>query len=413
MKFASLDELVSSEEHAALLRHLYAAPEGLIAERLSERERELCRDLRALVELSETSGRIALPLDGEAADKVRELVMARSPHGRELELGELLGYLQELTEVIVRSRSLADLFQAAFDSLAGTIELDLAVAVMLEQNLDAYVSRRHSAVRVFNDRLEQEIRDVLQRQLPTSLISTDMVVRADFADLPDGEKSAGDVMQHKMFTLLRQDYRPAGILIVFRADGEFSSSEQRLLDFFANQVSMTLGGIRAHEQIENLADTDDLTGIWNKRYFRRQLPFEIERARIYQFPLSLMMFDIDNFKEINDTFGHDMGDVVLSELCGTVRESLRQPDLFARWGGDEFMIILPHTDYDGATRVAERILARVRALSIPADATTAVNCALSIGIATYLPPDMTAQELTRLADERLYIAKKSGKNRVA
>lgn len=411
MKFTSLDEVVASEEHATLLRHLYAAPEGLLVERLSDRERELCSDLDGAVSLVHDGGRVALRAGGDAPT-LESLLAKRGDGDRALEMGELLTYLQELTEVVVRSRSLADLFQAAFESLASTIEVDVAVAVMLEQNLDAYVSRRASAARVFNERLEQEIRGVLQQQLPTSLISTDMLVRSDFADLPDGS-AAGDVMQHKMFTLLRQDYRPAGILIVFRGGKEFTRAEQRLLDFFANQLSMTLGGIRAHEQIANLADTDDLTGIWNKRYFRRQLPFEIERARIYQLPLSLIMFDIDNFKEINDTFGHDMGDVVLSELCGTVRDSLRQPDLFARWGGDEFMIILPHTDYDGALRVAERILTRVRALSIPADGGASINCALSMGIATYLAPDMSAQELTRLADERLYIAKKSGKNRVA
>jgi diguanylate cyclase (GGDEF)-like protein len=412
MRFGSLEELAASEEHSALVRHLYAAPDGLITERLSVREKELCAELEGLLPLERDDARIRLRVDEAIQTRIESLLGQSNGHHPSLEMGDLLIYLQELTEVIIRSRSLADLFQAAFDSLAGMVEFDLAVAVMLEQNLDAYVSRRASAGKVFNERLEQQIRDVLQQQLPTSLLSTDMVVRSDFADLP-GESKSEEVLQHKMFTMLRQDYRPAGILLVFRAEGAFQPAEQRLFDFFANQLSMTLGGIRAHEQIENLADTDDLTGIWNKRYFRRQLPFEIERARIYQLPLSLIMFDIDNFKEINDTFGHDMGDVVLSELCGTVRESLRQPDLFARWGGDEFMIILPHTDYEGAQCVAERILSRVRDLSILADGMTAVRCSLSIGIATYLAPDMTAQDLTRRADERLYNAKKGGKNRIA
>jgi diguanylate cyclase (GGDEF)-like protein len=242
--------------------------------------------------------------------------------------------------------------------------------------------------------------------------STDVVIRTEFADLEQRDDE-GDPLSFCMHTLLRQDNRPAGIIVVFRRDGPFTPQEQRLLEFFSNQISMILGTIRANEQIQALADTDDMTGIWNKRYFRRQLPLEIERARIYQLPLSLLMFDVDSFKEINDTFGHPMGDVVLSELCAVVRDSLRNPDLFARVGGDEFAVVLPHTDYEGAECVAARIVERVAEMAIPAEGNTIIRCSLSIGISTYVTTDMTAADLIRFADERLYFAKKSGKNRFA
>ncbi|MBV9493040.1 MAG: GGDEF domain-containing protein, partial [Acidobacteria bacterium] len=158
--------------------------------------------------------------------------------------------------------------------------------------------------------------------------------------------------------------------------------------------------------------TDDLTGIWNKRFFRRQLPQEIERARVYNIPLSLLIFDLDDFKQINDKHGHIVGDVVLSELCGAVREMLRPPDIFARFGGDEFAIILPHTDLAGARAVAQRILDRLRELAIPTDEDGWIHPQISIGVSCFRPDeDGTANDLVRRADARLYESKRVGKNR--
>ncbi|MGZ5429227.1 MAG: GGDEF domain-containing protein, partial [Thermoanaerobaculia bacterium] len=122
----------------------------------------------------------------------------------------------------------------------------------------------------------------------------------------------------------------------------------------------------------------------------------------------------DDFKRINDTYGHLIGDVLLSELCGTVRETVRPPDTLARFGGDEFAVVLPHSDMYGARSVAERILQRARALRIlAADGVTEVRCTVSIGIATYVPPAMTSAELVQRADERMYESKRLGKNRVS
>jgi diguanylate cyclase (GGDEF)-like protein len=216
-----------------------------------------------------------------------------------------------------------------------------------------------------------------------------------------------------MQSLLVFENRPAGLLVLSRNGNPYTENEQRLFDYFANQLSLLIGTVRAQEQVQKLADTDEMTGIWNRRYFQRQLEAEVERARIYKLPLSLMTFDVDSFKEINDTFGHPMGDVVLSELCGIVRESLRQPDVFARVGGDEFAILVPHTDAAGAQHLADRILRKVRRLAIPGDGNASVTCSVSIGIASYVPQETTAEDLMHRADERLYVAKKSGKNQYA
>jgi diguanylate cyclase (GGDEF)-like protein len=139
----------------------------------------------------------------------------------------------------------------------------------------------------------------------------------------------------------------------------------------------------------------------------------VERSRIYKVPLSVLMFDVDDFKYINDNYGHPLGDVVLSELCGAIKETLRPTDHLARFGGDEFTIVLPHTDLKGARATADRILERVRKLRLMSDDGKMIRTAISIGLATFLESDDGPADLLQRADDRLYDSKHAGKNRVS
>jgi diguanylate cyclase (GGDEF)-like protein len=335
-----------------------------------------------------------------------ELARLRAEHRQ---IRDLLVLIQELTSRAVRSESVGDLFSRAFPTLLRCLPFDVGVAVMLEQNLDLYIATRQDAESLINDRLIARIRRTLEDVIPLSFATTEVVVKTELHDLPIGE-TRGDI-DYETHALLQQGTRTAGLLLLFRGEPSFSEPEHQVLEIFSTQVSMLLDTIEARAKIANLADTDDLTGIWNKRYFRRYLPQEIERARTFNIPLTLLLFDIDEFKQINDRCGHVIGDVVLSELCGVVRETLRPTDILARFGGDEFAIILPHTDAIGAIAVAERVLRRVRGLAIPTDDETAIQCSVSIGIAEFLRDDVTANDLIRRADERLYLSKRQGKNR--
>jgi diguanylate cyclase (GGDEF)-like protein len=283
---------------------------------------------------------------------------------------------------------------------------------MLEQHLDLYLVARNGTASLVDERLIARVRKTLETLIPASFAGTDVVVVSETSPLPP-RASRGESLEHSCSAIIKIARRTAGVVVLFRGGEPFDLAEEQIVEIFAAQVALLLGQLSAREEIRSLADTDDLTGIANKRWLRRRLPQEVERARVYNLPLSLLMLDVDDFKEINDRYGHTAGDVVLSELCGAVREMLRPPDFFARFGGDEFAIILPHTDLDGARAVAQRILDRVRRVGIEGDIESdgeTIRCSLSIGIADFRPGDGAA-DLLRRADERLYQSKRGGKGR--
>ena len=167
-----------------------------------------------------------------------------------------------------------------------------------------------------------------------------------------------------------------------------------------------------HEAIYELVMHDGLTGAFNKRKFGEELEREHSRARRHRRPLSLVLFDIDNFKSVNDLHGHLCGDALLKQLAATVVELLRAEQLFARVGGEEFVILCPETPFDGAAVLAEKLRARFESQSyVCGEATLAVTC--SFGVAEVERSMTNPEDLYAAADTALYEAKRAGRNRVA
>ena len=174
------------------------------------------------------------------------------------------------------------------------------------------------------------------------------------------------------------------------------------------------GNIEAeyHEEIYRLTIQDGLTRAHNQRALTEFLDREVARSQRHHRPLSVLMFDIDKFKGINDTYGHLCGDFVLRELAGCVNETVRKEDLFARYGGEEFALVLVETGREEACVAGERVRARVEANAFRFE-TTPIRLTISVGVATTTgEEDVTPAALLKAADDRLYQAKRSGRNRV-
>jgi diguanylate cyclase (GGDEF)-like protein len=166
-----------------------------------------------------------------------------------------------------------------------------------------------------------------------------------------------------------------------------------------------------NSELERLASTDALTGLTNRRRFLESL--ENERCRIERYggALSLIMFDIDHFKKVNDTWGHAVGDAVLCQIAREVLQFLRRADSAARYGGEEFVILLPETELPGAALIASRLRQLVADTAIAHDKGPRISVTISVGVAT-LEPDEDAEGLLNRADQAMYQAKNNGRNRV-
>lgn len=165
-------------------------------------------------------------------------------------------------------------------------------------------------------------------------------------------------------------------------------------------------------KLEKLSITDDLTSLFNRRHVLSAAENEVLRSQRYHTPLSLIMLDVDNFKEINDRYGHTCGDEVLISLATTLREALREIDTVARYGGDEFIIILPQTDSQSALRIAERIRSKVEVSFLPSPTGQYISFTISLGITELQDEKDSLNELIKRADSALLATKSKGRNSV-
>lgn len=164
-----------------------------------------------------------------------------------------------------------------------------------------------------------------------------------------------------------------------------------------------------HEEIYRLTTVDGLTQIYNKRYLMETLEREIGRAHRYNRPLSLIMFDIDHFKEVNDTYGHLAGDYVLKEMASAIKASIRREDIIGRYGGEEFVLVLPELDNYNTAMVAEKVRRLVEKHVFRFE-DMVIPITISIGYCTIWDELESAEELIKASDENLYKAKNSGRN---
>lgn len=199
-------------------------------------------------------------------------------------------------------------------------------------------------------------------------------------------------------------------VLVLGSTKRYLEDEVNFFDYLADQISIALDNARMHQRIQELSITDGLTGLYNRRYLNTRLEQEWSRAVRQKLPISILLSDIDNFKSVNDNYGHDKGDEVIRSVSGVFRDNSRKEDIVARYGGEEFVVVMVNATREQAELMAQRICDSAREKVYP---WMDRGATLSIGVATL--PDVAAdsfEALVEAADKAMYQAKMSGKDRV-
>jgi len=216
------------------------------------------------------------------------------------------------------------------------------------------------------------------------------------------------------------------VIIITGLDNEENEEKALTLnaaDYLTKPINPMIVKLRVRNQIqivnqirtiERLSMIDQLTGIPNRRSFDERLQMEWKRAKREQIPVSLLMIDLDKFKKINDTYGHQQGDIVLQAVAKTLQQAFNRPaDFAARWGGEEFIVLLPNTPLPGAMNIAEKIRIGVEKIEIPYYEGVIIKLTVSIGVNSLIPEQSSSiNAFISIVDKALYAAKEAGRNRV-
>ncbi len=320
-----------------------------------------------------------------------------------------LALINRLTTIITSNVSIQEIFEGFTDALKEVIALDYASIVLIEEDW-----LRLLALASYVKSLRQP-----GQQIPLKGTTTEWVAKH--------KKSLyeADLAQHKRFPsaeqyvkmgihsiihlpLIVRDEAIGSLILASSQPNAYSPKKIRLLEQVAWQIATPIENSQLYSKAEQRSRIDELTGLFNRRHFEEQLKGEIARHSRYSDVFSLFLLDLDNFKAYNDIYGHPSGDKLLNQIGRIIGISIRGADQAFRYGGDEFIAILPHTTMDDAYTVAERVREQIAAEMEAKD--VAVTC--SIGLASYPSDGVIAGEIVTTADTALYYAKHTGGNRV-
>jgi len=328
--------------------------------------------------------------------------------------GELEARLEELRDQRVRLESS---LQRVGEAFASNLDRDALLEVVLRTAVDGVGAEggRASTRLVPGGPLEERAR-VGQVRPFAKLVER---VEARVLETQAAQESEGDAGWALTHPLHMADGGGAGdgggpvlgLITVTRSDRAFTPGERELFGYLAGQAGVSIENVSLHETVQRQAVTDEVTGLFNHRRFQEALVSEVERSRRFQQAMSLVMLDIDNFKWVNDTYGHQQGDMVLREVARILRENSREIDAPARYGGEELAVVLPQTDESGAYNLAERVRQGIEELELPLlDGHGTMSVTASLGVASLPSGAANSGDLVAAADAALYRAKRSGKN---
>ena len=338
--------------------------------------------------------------------------------GRRRQVAAEAHLTQVITMLTARVEELEQERDPDLDQLSATIELD----EVLSRTLGAATSRGAEAALVMlpdpaggkpfvaTTGLSEQEAERLTVVAPSGLRSARSVrMSYGYAAAPDASVDEADAIQCGLAVPMPGNADRAGYLAIFtrRPTSEFGDDDVRALEAVAARAGPAIANARRFREARQLADLDALTNLHNRRFFHEALAREIARAQRYERKLALIVFDLDDFKRVNDEIGHLAGDAVLAEAADRVRGVVRSADVACRVGGDEFAVILPESSVDDAERLYRRI--RHAVTTRPLSRSGKLN--LSAGVAELTPGDDAVTFFQR-ADDAMYRAKSAGKGHV-
>ena len=319
-----------------------------------------------------------------------------------------LSFLYNVVTTAMTSVHLDETLESTMQALQDTLEADNIAILLIETETNKLVICAHLG---FPDGPKLMRRDI-GVGIPGWVVETEQPVL--LSDVRGDERYYGcdsDVLSELCVPLRVGDKVIGAINLESRRLAAFNEEDLHLLTILASHLAIIIENARLFEQVQHLATMDELTGINNRRNLFELGRRELERARRYGHPLSVIMLDIDHFKQVNDTYGHAVGDEVLYVLAQRCQDNIREIDHIGRYGGEEFSIILPETTLDEALTFAERIRAYIQNTLVPTTHGD-LSITISLGVAE-LPSDITnLAALLDLADTALYAAKQAGRNSV-
>ncbi|MBV9311466.1 MAG: diguanylate cyclase [Solirubrobacterales bacterium] len=362
---------------------------------------QLSRFLQAARRLA--GGDFSSPVPTEGHDEFAALGSEFNNMSRQLE-----SRLEELSQERTRLRE-------SIKRIGETFAANLDRPALLELALRAAVDAVHAEFGRLSVRSQSD--EPLAETVRVGSLNTlaDAVFEAERAALLEGE-GIGEFSEAEANVIavalgpLESGGRAHGVITVGAKARAFSDDDREVLRSLASRATLALENVDLHTQVSRQAITDDLTGLVNHGRFHELLRAEMEQVRRYQYPVGLVMLDIDDFKSINDAYGHQQGDIVLKQVAQVLSETSRETDTAARYGGEELALVLPHTDLEGTVSIAERVRTAVESLRIARlDGQGSLRVTASVGVAASTEGDEGA--LISEADSALYTAKRQGKNR--
>ena len=372
-------------------------------------------------------GKFEQPVPTEGRDEFAELGREFNSMSQQLE--------QKIKEVDRRRRELQETIRRVGAALAtgldrqGVVTLAVETAVeaceadtgrALPVDRDAFAEAREGAFdHEFSSLLEQAERKAFEVRPD---IGVELLEQVDAAAPRPPQREAVGVssgdghalavpMRARLGTRASAEY--VGVMSIARRGRPFSLSEEELLRYLAGQAMQSIENASLHETVHQQAVTDELTGLPNVRQLHATLDRELERSRRFRSPLGLLMLDIDDFKQVNDTYGHQQGDEVLAAVASVLRDLSRDIDTPARYGGEELVVVLPETDSGGAAQLGERMREAIERLRVPMlRGSGQLRVTASFGAASVPESASEKEGLIATADAALYRAKRAGKNRV-